>query len=156
MLCSANDISAICSIPTKNITTKLVRTYRYTRTRRSRVLFRLSVARWRCRFWADCTINISERKFPTGTGAGVTAPRTLHLPQDRLVVSGHRRHSKLRLHENDFVAACLEIIEQVHRRFSRRMRYPFGDKQELLRLEREYITPTPPTPEQPPARPALE
>jgi hypothetical protein len=32
-------------------------------------------------------------------------------------------------------------------------RYPFGDKQELLRLEREYITPTPPTPEQSPARP---
>jgi hypothetical protein len=23
---------------------------------------RLSVARWRCQFWADCTINISERK----------------------------------------------------------------------------------------------
>jgi hypothetical protein len=77
-LCSANNISAICSIPTKNITTKLVRTYRCTRTRRSRVLFRLSVARWRCRFWADCTINISERKFPTGTdvGAGWTARTT--------------------------------------------------------------------------------
>jgi hypothetical protein len=29
---------------------------------------RLSVARWRCRFWADCTTNISGRKFPTGTG----------------------------------------------------------------------------------------
>jgi len=37
------------------------------RTRRSRVPFRLSVARWRCQFWADCTTNISERKFPTGT-----------------------------------------------------------------------------------------
>jgi hypothetical protein len=27
-----------------------------------------SVARWRCQFWADCTTNISERKFSTGTG----------------------------------------------------------------------------------------
>ncbi len=25
-------------------------------------------SRWRCQFWADCTTNISERKFPTGTG----------------------------------------------------------------------------------------
>jgi hypothetical protein len=31
--CSANDISAICSIRTKNITTRLARTYRCTRTR---------------------------------------------------------------------------------------------------------------------------
>jgi hypothetical protein len=68
LLCSASSISAICSIPTKNITTRLVRTYRCTRTRRSRVPSRLSVARWRCQFWADCTTNISERKFPTGTG----------------------------------------------------------------------------------------
>src|SRR6266446_4646049 len=42
-LCSANDISAICSIPTKDTTTRLVHT-------------------------ADCTTNISERRFPTGTG----------------------------------------------------------------------------------------
>jgi len=42
------------SIPTKNITTRLVRTYRCTRTRRSRVPSRLSAARWRCQFWADC------------------------------------------------------------------------------------------------------
>jgi hypothetical protein len=34
-----------------------------TRTRRSRVPFRLPVARWRCQFWADCTTNISERRF---------------------------------------------------------------------------------------------
>jgi hypothetical protein len=67
LLCSANGICAICSIPTKNITTRLVRTFRCRRTRRSRVLRRLSVARWRCQFWADCTTNISERKFPTGT-----------------------------------------------------------------------------------------
>jgi hypothetical protein len=26
-----------------------------------------NIARWRCQFWADCTTNISERKFPTGT-----------------------------------------------------------------------------------------
>src|SRR5215831_8662926 len=50
LLCSANGISAICSILTKNITTRLVRTYRCTRTRRSRVPFRLSVARWRCQY----------------------------------------------------------------------------------------------------------
>src|ERR1700730_2559148 len=66
-LCSANDISAICSIPTKNITTKLGRIYRCTRTRQSHVLSRPSVARWRCQFWAGCITNISGRKFPTGT-----------------------------------------------------------------------------------------
>jgi hypothetical protein len=65
--CSANGICAICLIPTKNITTRLGRTYRCTRTRRSRVPSRLSVSRWRCRFWADCTTNISERKFPIRT-----------------------------------------------------------------------------------------
>jgi hypothetical protein len=48
LLCSATGIAGICSILTKNITTRLVRTYRYTRTRRSRVPSRLSVARWRC------------------------------------------------------------------------------------------------------------
>src|SRR5882724_9359662 len=63
LLCSANGISAICSILTKNTTTRLVRTYRCTRTRRSRVPSRLSVARWQCQFWVDCTTNISERKF---------------------------------------------------------------------------------------------
>jgi hypothetical protein len=47
---SASGISAICSILTKNITTRLVRPYRCTRTRRSRVPSRLSVARWRCQF----------------------------------------------------------------------------------------------------------
>jgi len=74
--CSASGICAICSILTKDITTRLGRTYRCTKTRRSRMPFRLLVARWRCRFWAACTINISERKFPTGTGAG-SAPATV-------------------------------------------------------------------------------
>src|SRR5262249_25839006 len=68
LLYSANGISAIYSILTKDITTRLVRTYRCTRTRRSRVPSRQSVSRWRCRFWADYTTNISGRKFPTGTG----------------------------------------------------------------------------------------
>src|SRR5262249_22812341 len=73
--CSANGICAICSMLTKNITTRLVRTYHCTRTRRSRVPSRLSVARWRCRFWVDCTTNISERRFPTGTAGGPQRPR---------------------------------------------------------------------------------
>jgi hypothetical protein len=67
LLCSANGISAICSILTKNITTRLVRTYRCIRTRRSRAPSRLSAARWRGQFWADCITNISEPKLPTGT-----------------------------------------------------------------------------------------
>jgi hypothetical protein len=73
LLCLANGISAICSIPTKAITTRLVRTYRCTRMRRFRASFRLSVVRWRCQFWADCTTNISERKFATGTGPNFSA-----------------------------------------------------------------------------------
>jgi Pterin 4 alpha carbinolamine dehydratase len=27
---------------------------------------RVAVARWRCQFWADCTTNISERRFSDG------------------------------------------------------------------------------------------
>src|SRR5262249_43542851 len=65
--CSANGISVICSILTKDITTTLGRTCRCIRTRRSRVPSRPSVTCWRCQFWADCTTNISEREFPTGT-----------------------------------------------------------------------------------------
>src|SRR5262249_46068461 len=79
--CSAKAISVICLILTKDITTRLGRTCRYTRTRRSRVPFRLLVTRWRCRFWAACTIHILECKFPTGTGDsfGENAPlRALH------------------------------------------------------------------------------
>ena len=34
----------------------------------SHVASRLSVARWRSQFWAGCITNISEHKFPTGTG----------------------------------------------------------------------------------------
>jgi hypothetical protein len=68
LLCSANDISAICSIPTKNITIRLARTYRCTRTRRSDVASRLSVARWRSQFWAGCITNISVRSFRQGHG----------------------------------------------------------------------------------------
>jgi len=32
------------------------------------VPFRLWAAHLRCQFWADCITNISERRFPTGTG----------------------------------------------------------------------------------------
>jgi hypothetical protein len=67
-LCSATGTFAICSNRIKNIIMKLARIYRCTRTPRFRVLSRLSVVRWRCQFWADCITNISERKFPTGTG----------------------------------------------------------------------------------------
>jgi hypothetical protein len=45
----------------KNITTKVVRPYRCTRTRRSRVPSRLSVACCLCQSWANHTSNISER-----------------------------------------------------------------------------------------------
>ena len=51
----------------QNITTRLGRTCRCRRTRRFRVPSRPSVTCWRCQFWADCTTNISGRKFPTGT-----------------------------------------------------------------------------------------
>ena len=66
-LCSANGIFAICSIRIKNTTTKLARTCPCTRTRRSRVPSRPSVACFRCQFWADYTTNMFESEFPTGT-----------------------------------------------------------------------------------------
>src|SRR6266446_10549953 len=46
-------------------------TYRSTRTRRSRVPSRPSVERQRRQFWADCTTNISERKFRQGQACSV-------------------------------------------------------------------------------------
>src|SRR5262249_8785826 len=63
---------------------------------------------------ARATPLLADRAHDARGGAGVTAHRTLHLLQDLLVVSGNRRHRKLRLHEDDLVAAGLEIIEQVH------------------------------------------
>jgi hypothetical protein len=32
------------------------------------------ITRWRCRFWADCTINISEREFPTMLAVPASTP----------------------------------------------------------------------------------
>jgi hypothetical protein len=68
LLCSADGTSSICSILTRDITTRLVRSYRCTRTRRCRVPSRLSVVCWQCQFWADFTTVTSERKFSTETG----------------------------------------------------------------------------------------
>src|SRR5262245_23765710 len=69
LLCSVTDIFVTCSARTRNTTTMLARTYRCTRMHRSRAPCRSSVARWPCPFWADCTTNISEHEFPTGTGS---------------------------------------------------------------------------------------
>src|SRR5437660_732222 len=78
--------------------------------------------------WFECRCHgsagaplLADRADNARGGTGVTAPRALHLLQDRFVVSGNRRHSKLRLHEDDLVAAGLEIIEQIHRGLGRRM-----------------------------------
>jgi hypothetical protein len=78
LLCSVTDIFVTCSARTRNITTRLARTYRCTRMHRSRAPCRSSVARWQCRFWADCTTNISEHEFPTGT-TGENSPFVLAL-----------------------------------------------------------------------------
>src|SRR3982074_934542 len=57
---------------------------------RSHAPSRPSVARWPCQFWADCTINIYECEFPTGTGlfpkpkVPLVRRRTCGLPQRRL------------------------------------------------------------------------
>jgi hypothetical protein len=56
-------------------TTRLVRTYRCTRTRRSRVPFRLPVARCRCQFWADCTTNIQGTVISGAGPSSVPHPR---------------------------------------------------------------------------------
>ncbi len=65
--CLASSTFVICSNRIKNTTTRSARTYHFRRTRRSPAPSRPSVKRWPCQFWADCTINISEREFPTGT-----------------------------------------------------------------------------------------
>jgi hypothetical protein len=74
--CSVTHIFVTCSNRTRYITTRLAGTYRCTRMHRSRAPCRSSVARWQCPFWADCTTNISEHEFPTGTG-----PRSRSLPR---------------------------------------------------------------------------
>jgi hypothetical protein len=66
-LCLASSTFAMCSTHIKNITTKLAHTCHCTRMHRSPAPSRPSVARWPCRFWADCTTNIYECEFPTGT-----------------------------------------------------------------------------------------
>ena len=58
-----------CSDHTKNITTKHAHTCHCTRMHRSPAPSRPPVAHWPCQFWADCTTNIFECEFPTGTGA---------------------------------------------------------------------------------------
>jgi Rap1a immunity proteins len=105
--CSANDISAICSIPTKNITMRLARTYRCTRTRRSHVPSRLSVARWRCQFWEDCTTSISGRKFPTGTGTLYCVP----VGQMTRVVVKYTEERPERHHESLILLALQSLYE---------------------------------------------
>ncbi len=65
--CLASSTFVICSNRIKNTTTRSTRTYHFKRTRRSPAPSRPSVKLWPCQFWAGCTINISEREFPTGT-----------------------------------------------------------------------------------------
>ena len=66
-LCLASGICVICSNRIKNITTRPAPTCHYKRTRRSPAPSRPLVRRWPSRSWVGCTINTSEREFPTGT-----------------------------------------------------------------------------------------
>ena len=67
--CLVSGIFVTCSNRIKNITTRPAPTYHCRRTRRSPAPSRPSGRRWPCQFWVGCTTNISEREFPTGTGA---------------------------------------------------------------------------------------
>ena len=57
----------------QNITTRPAPTCHYRRTRRSPAPSRPLVRRWPSRSWVGCTINTSEREFPTGTGGPARA-----------------------------------------------------------------------------------
>jgi hypothetical protein len=74
--CLASAISGICSIRTRNITTRRAHTYHYGRMRRSLAPCRPSVRRSPCLFWVGCIIDISERKFPTRTVRSPCSGRT--------------------------------------------------------------------------------
>jgi hypothetical protein len=110
LLCSASGISAICSIPTKNITMRLARTYHCTRTRRSHVASRLSVARWRSQFWAGCITNISERKFPTGTRDTEFAKRGFESVSIKRELPGGR----IQVEANKLYPVHVEAGESIH------------------------------------------
>ena len=97
LLCSANSISAICSILIKNITTRLGRTCRCTRTRRCRVPFTLPVARWRCQFWADAPPIFQSVSFRPGQASN----RELHQQSAERAARRARRTS--------FRPACLSV-----------------------------------------------
>src|SRR5262249_53571314 len=85
-----DQLSALCSIRIKNITTRLARTCHCTKTRRSRALSRPSVARWRCQFWADCTTNMFEFEFPTRTTKPVYGLRPSQIKTDRSISGCYR------------------------------------------------------------------
>src|SRR4030081_1464664 len=65
--CLASSTFAICSTHIKNITTKLAHICHCTRMHRLPAPARPSVARWPCRFWADCTTKMYDYELPTGT-----------------------------------------------------------------------------------------
>jgi hypothetical protein len=111
-------ISAICSILTKNITTRLVRTYRCARTRRSRVPSRLSVARWRCQFSADCTTNISERRFPTETPIEIPQRSSLLAYWGVLSFRSEAREVLIAVHTVQVSAAdqAISLLRDLHQR----------------------------------------
>jgi patatin-like phospholipase/acyl hydrolase len=57
----------------------------------------IAVERWRCQFWADSTTNISERKFPTGTGGirGVLSLQILGRIEELLIGESKRPDYRL-------------------------------------------------------------
>ena len=93
-LCLASGICVICSNRIKNITTRPAPTCHYKRTRRSPPPSRPLVRRWPSRSWVGCTINTSEREFPTGTSGSQWASRcSLRLLSIRRVFARSWRHT---------------------------------------------------------------
>ena len=73
-LCLASGTFVTCSRRIKDIATIPARIYHWRRMRRSHARSWPSVKRWRCRSWADFTISMFGRKFPTGTPAIAQCP----------------------------------------------------------------------------------
>jgi hypothetical protein len=103
-LCLASAISGICSIRTRNITTRHAHTYHYGRMRRSLALCRPSVRRSPCLFWVGCITNISAREFPTGT-TGATAQVAMERAQLPLAITHSRAYIVLADRKSEEFAA---------------------------------------------------
>src|SRR3979490_2875775 len=90
---------------------------------------RPSVARWPCQFWADCTINIYECEFPTGTPVGAAGFEPLALRTEfAKALSAGLEKSNMRI-------SSKAVVSPLCQRKSQAMTNTIGSDSEMQRFE---------------------